>query len=440
MDIKVCGVCGSGSNSALIVKCVRCNDYEHRYCMKVVARVSPQEWYCAKCQEHTNRGPKPSQGGQTELQKPCHGRDMTSERETSKLHLSQSSVVHQIISPKSLNRFENAKVKFISSEEVALLSRERPPSVTSRFTLSQPSKASSPPTTKHLSNMNCVSPSRSDKNVQALKRCADASHSQAELEDRSYSAMQQRRVHPASPSSMKQPSNMKSTSPGRRDMQVQNQKRYAPMRESQPHVKQLSNRTATQVHATKRSATSSHDQANIDDINMDCEARSGGSVPMMHECRTSESVKVKMDSLIEHKAREKKIVNADKGEIKSQTELEPREKGTLCTSEIGSLNQNKDVIVTMVSTVQYSRRPAPTNCWRGCFHVFNAGEKLNLGEFKAYFPSKVSSRVIDIVKMMPTVLQLELLHRMDDWPKSFETMHPVHEDIGLFFFPNKPDG
>lgn len=27
--------------------------------------------------------------------------------------------------------------------------------------------------------------------------------------------------------------------------------------------------------------------------------------------------------------------------------------------------------------------------FRGCFHVFNAGEKLNLVEFKAYFPSSV---------------------------------------------------
>jgi hypothetical protein len=69
--------------------------------------------------------------------------------------------------------------------------------------VSQLSKASSPPTTKHLSNMNCVSPSKSDTKVQALKRCSDASHSQTKLEDRSYSAMQQRQVHPASPSSMK---------------------------------------------------------------------------------------------------------------------------------------------------------------------------------------------------------------------------------------------
>jgi hypothetical protein len=32
--------------------------------------------------------------------------------------------------------------------------------------------------------------------------------------------------------------------------------------------------------------------------------------------------------------------------------------------------------------------------FRGCFHVFNAGEKLNLVEFKAYFPSKVSSKLL----------------------------------------------
>ena len=121
---------------------------------------------------------------------------MMNEGETSKLHLSHSNVVPQI-SPKSPNRFGNAKVKFVSSEEATLLSRERPPLVRSRFVVPQPSKASSPSTTKHLSNLNCVSPSRSDTQVQALKRCADASHSQTKIEDRSYFAMQQRQVHPA---------------------------------------------------------------------------------------------------------------------------------------------------------------------------------------------------------------------------------------------------
>ena len=83
------------------------------------------------------------------------------------------------------------------------------------------------------------------------------------------------------------------------------------------------------------------------------------------------------------------------------------------------------------------------NCpllFRGCFHVLDAGANLNLGEFKAQFPSKVSSKVYDIVKMIPNNLQLQLLPRMDDWPKSFEIVNPVYEDIGLFFFPNEPDG
>ncbi|XP_066320702.1 ASI1-immunoprecipitated protein 2-like [Miscanthus floridulus] len=456
-DIVVCGTCGSGSLSQLIAKCARCNDYEHGYCMKVLTSDIPREWYCAKCQEYANGGPKPSQGGQTEFQKPRHGRDMMNERETSKLHLSHSNVVPQI-SPKSPNRCGNAKVKFVSSEEAALLSRERPPLVRSRFAVPQPSKA--PSTTKHLSNLNCVSPSRSDTQVQALTRCADASHSQTKIEDRSYFAMQQRQVHPASPPGMKQPSNMKSISPSRSDTQVQNLKRcaaarhgqaktddspYFAMRQSQAHpasplhVKQLSNmkrispnRTVTQVHGTKRSTAVSHD------INMDFETRSGGSMPIIHKCRTSERVKVKIDSLIEHKAREKKIVNADKGETNSLAEGKP-----LCASndDTGcSLNGNKGVMLTIGSIVKYSRRPAPAICWRGCFHVFYAGTKLNLGEFKAQFPSKVSSRVCDTIKMIPSDLQLELLPRMNDWPKSFETIPPVHEDIGVFFFLDKPIG
>jgi hypothetical protein len=83
------------------------------------------------------------------------------------------------------------------------------------------------------------------------------------------------------------------------------------------------------------------------------------------------------------------------------------------------------------------------NCpllFRGCFHVLDAGANLNLGEFKAQFPSKVSSKVYDIVKMIPNNLQLQLLPRMNDWPKSFEISNPVYEDIGLFFFSNEHDG
>ncbi|OEL36822.1 hypothetical protein BAE44_0002158, partial [Dichanthelium oligosanthes] len=355
----------------------------------------PHEWYCPECQGYANGCPKPSQGGQTALQKPWHGCDKMKERETTKLHLSHSNVVHQI-NPRSSNKFGNAKVKFISSEEVASLSRERPACVRSRFAL-RPSKShqSPPPNTKHPSNLKCTSPSRSDTQVQAQKRYAAASRDQTKNEDRSYFATQQRKVHPASPPSLKQPSNMKSISPSRSETQVQALKRCdAASRDqakiqdrpdfsvqqsqvrpaSPPHVKQLSNmkcispnRTQMQVHAMKRSSAASHNQA-------------------------------------------KEIVNADKGEINSEIEDEPREKGTLCASGMG------------------------------CFHIFDAAANLNLGEFKAQFPSKVSSRVYDIVKMIPNNLQLELLPRMNDWPKSFEASCPVHEDIGLYFFPNEPDG
>jgi hypothetical protein len=78
----------------------------------------------------------------------------------------------------------------------------------------------------------------------------------------------------------------------------------------------------------KRSAANCQDQAKIDDISMKRDTRSGGSMPTIHRCRTSELVKVKVDSMSE--ARETKIVKAHKGEINSETEDEPREMGTLC--------------------------------------------------------------------------------------------------------------
>ena len=263
------------------------------------------------------------------------------ERETVKLNLSHSNVVHQI-DPRSSNKFGNAKVKFISSEEVASLSRQRPTYVRSRFAV-RPSKVhpSSPPNTKHSSNLKCVSPSRSDTQVQALKRCAVANHDQTKIVHRSYLATQQRRVHPASPPSVKQPSNMKSISPSRSDMQVQALKRCAAAScdqakiegrpdfaiqqrqvrpASPPHVKKFSNmkcissnRTETQVHSMKRSAATCQDQAKIDDINMKWDTRSGGS-------------------MFEHKARETKIVKTHEGEINSKIEDGPREMGTLCAS------------------------------------------------------------------------------------------------------------
>ncbi|XP_062208931.1 uncharacterized protein LOC133910608 [Phragmites australis] len=472
MGEVVCEICGSGSKPQLIANCTRCDAYQHCYCMQVVTFAIPHEWYCDECQTNANGGLKPSHGGQTELQRPLHGCGLTKEMETPKLDISHSNVVHQI-SPKTSKGFGSAKVKFISCEEVALLSRERPQYGRSKFGMRQVCPAS-PQNVKQLSSMKCVSPSRSDTQVQALKQCAAASHDQAKTEDGSGFAMRKSQVRPASPPNVKQSSNKKCISPSRSGMQVQALKRCAAarlddqaniegmshfaMRQSQvcpaspPNAKQSSNMKCmppssgdTQVHALKRSSAASHDQAKIEDINMKRKARPSSSMPIIHRCG---AVTGKVDSQIDDKTRDNKIVNADEGKIDSQIQDEPREKGTLCApdddtgckSEMKSLNHNTDVLITINSSAEYSRRPPPAICWTGSFLVFDAGAKHNLGKFKAQFPSKVSSKVYDIVKVMPDNLQFELLPRMSDWPKSFETNRPVHEDIGLFFFPNEHDG
>ena len=141
--------------------------------------------------------------------------------------------------------------------------------------------------------------------VQALKRCAAASRDQAKIEGRPDFAIQQRQVRPASPPHVKKFSNMKCIS---------------------------SNRTETQVHSMKRSAATCQDQAKIDGISMKWDTRAGGSMSTIHRCRTSELVKVNVDSMFEQEAREMKIVKAHEGEINSEIEDGPRETGTLCAS------------------------------------------------------------------------------------------------------------
>jgi hypothetical protein len=76
----------------------------------------------------------------------------------------------------------------------------------------------------------------------------------------------------------------------------------------------------------------------------------------------------------------------------------------------------------------------------GCFLVNEDGTRHNLGEFKAYLPSTVSCKAYDIAKTMASILQLDMLPRMNDWPKTFETIRQIHQDIGLFFLSKIFDG
>jgi hypothetical protein len=71
--------------------------------------------------------------------------------------------------------------------------------------------------------------------------------------------------------------------------------------------------------------------------------------------------------------------------------------------------------------------------FRGCI-VLSNGENRNLGEFKAYHPARVSPRVLNIAKNMSNNLQLKILPRMKYWPKTFEQICPVYDDVALIFF------
>lgn len=69
----------------------------------------------------------------------------------------------------------------------------------------------------------------------------------------------------------------------------------------------------------------------------------------------------------------------------------------------------------------------------GCF-LLPDGESSNLGEFKAYLPSVVSSRVCNIAKKMPNDIQLKISTPMNYWPKTFEKFSPVYDRIFLVNF------
>ncbi|KAL6598215.1 hypothetical protein ACP70R_046380 [Stipagrostis hirtigluma subsp. patula] len=400
--------------------------------IEVLRKEFPRVWYCDECQKKANGSPKPTSG-------------------------KRIAIVGGQNSPQTLKRFGNAKVKFISCEEVTSLSRDKRP-------YGRPSSAvrrsyfrhESPPNVKQSSRMKCTSPSRRDMQVRALKQAAPANHNKGKIDGV---------IRPQSPPNVKQSSHMKCVLPSRSDMQVHalkqsaanhNQAKVENMNRPTPppNVKQESNmkcmspnRSHMHVPALKQSAAANHKLAKIEDMNVQLKARSGRTMPILHGCRTVGAVKAKSESQVEDKAGEKKIVNADKEKMNSQIQDEPRKKVASCSSALVDANgcksemrsPNKDTLVMIDSSAEYSRRPSPASCWMGCFLVQDSGAKSNLGEFKAYFPSKVSSNVYEITKRIPINLELEVLPRLNDWPKSFKTNPPVHEDIGLFFFSSELD-
>ncbi|KAF2939748.1 PHD finger-containing protein 1 isoform X1 [Oryza sativa Japonica Group] len=352
----VCGICGSGHDQDRMAKCIRCNVYQHCYCFPVVTYDVPDEWCCCECQNKSNWDQTPSQGGQTIRNR-----------------------VHQD-SLKIPNKFENAKVKYISYEEVSLLNNnERPPNCRSNF---------------HVRRTN--------------------SH-----------------VRPASPPNAKQSSS-------RSDNRA-----YSQFHRKFPNGQQSPCRSDTQGPFLKRGDGASQNQTEIAGINMKQKAQSG---EMLRPCHRSRAIRGKIDFQVQNEQREKKVVSADKVTMNPQSRDDPREKsGSNVTvgTDIGrgsEMSPDNDIgmLVVINSSVEYARQPPPEICWTGCFLVSN-GSNCNPADFKAYCPSKVSSKVLNVIKSMPSIIELDILPRMDEWPKSFEINPPVYEDIGLFFFSTELD-
>lgn len=68
---------------------------------------------------------------------------------------------------------------------------------------------------------------------------------------------------------------------------------------------------------------------------------------------------------------------------------------------------------------------------RGSFEICR--EKI--GRLVAHLSNKACSKVVEVAKLMPAVLSMKMLPRLELWPKSFSASAPTDEHIALYFFP-----
>uniref|UniRef100_A0ACD5X230 Uncharacterized protein n=2 Tax=Avena sativa TaxID=4498 RepID=A0ACD5X230_AVESA len=370
----VCEICGSTQKQEVMAKCSQCNGSQHRYCLEVVAFEMSGGWCCSDCQKNANGYTKPIQG---EIKGPM-------------IDNNHRSMAHQI-GVKTLQIYENSKVKFIPCEEAALLTKERPrKKFVARRTRSQVRPVS--PT-----SMKCISPN---------KQFRPASPQNVKPSSSMKSILPSRQIGPSSPRSMKQ----KCLSPNRSD---------------------------NQVVSLRPCVVASQNLIKVDDINRP-KVRSGAAIPKCPE-NTKQAVR-QNDHLLRPKEEKGNIAARAKGN--SWVDDQPRGENAFntsdanigCQSEPKNLHHNIDMPVVISSSVEYARRPPPEAlCWTGCI-VLSNGENPNFGDFKAYHPARVSPRVCNIAKNMPNNLQLKIFPRMKHWPMTFEQICPVYDDVALIFF------
>ncbi|XP_042475975.1 uncharacterized protein LOC122057774 isoform X2 [Macadamia integrifolia] len=72
--------------------------------------------------------------------------------------------------------------------------------------------------------------------------------------------------------------------------------------------------------------------------------------------------------------------------------------------------------------------------WRGCFSICNEKSGKVVGTV-AHLSNKACSKVFEGANALPVLLGVEMLPRLNAWPKSFRISLPTDDNIGLYFFP-----
>lgn len=73
--------------------------------------------------------------------------------------------------------------------------------------------------------------------------------------------------------------------------------------------------------------------------------------------------------------------------------------------------------------------------WRGDFVILNKEYEGFDDGLVAHLSSKACEKVHEAAMLLPSALELEMLAKMDCWPKSFQKSQPSDDNIGLYFFP-----
>ncbi|XP_027148030.1 uncharacterized protein LOC113748697 [Coffea eugenioides] len=73
--------------------------------------------------------------------------------------------------------------------------------------------------------------------------------------------------------------------------------------------------------------------------------------------------------------------------------------------------------------------------WRGNFVILNKDYQEFDDGLVAHLSSKACEKVYEEAILLPSALELEMLAKMDCWPKSFQKSQPSDDNIALYFFP-----